>query len=79
MLTRTEGTLEKTIVQKTDSRYGGEEKGFNKKRLDGLDKGAPKHLKLKSISINPMSTIFYVQVSIFTPFLFILLKYFFYC
>lgn len=63
MLTRTEGTPENATGKKrTLDMEVNEEKGFNKKRLEGLDKGAPKQLKLKARSINPVNTICYVQI-----------------
>lgn len=63
MLTGTEGTSENTIAKKrTLDIEQNEEKGFNKKRLEGLDKGAPKQLKLKTRNVNPVNTICYIQI-----------------
>ncbi|KAH9301436.1 hypothetical protein KI387_013019 [Taxus chinensis] len=55
--TRKEGS---TSVKRESSAM--EEEGYNKKRMDGLDKAGPKQVKLKTRNINPVNTIAYVQI-----------------
>ncbi|XP_077209963.1 tRNase Z TRZ3, mitochondrial-like isoform X2 [Tasmannia lanceolata] len=60
---RTKTTLTNPIKkEKPIEMEESELQGFNKRRLEGKDKGKPKTLQLKTRKLNPVNTICYVQI-----------------